>query len=55
MAKPVPSKVWSTSTLDDGLQHVAADSELARLQEEKERLELELQAHGIFGNNPRGL
>ena len=53
MAEPILSKMWSTSTLDAGAQHVALDSELARLEAAEEQLQLELQADGIFTNNSR--
>ena len=52
MAEPIPSKVWSTSTLDDGIIHVTMDLELAKLQEEEDRIQMELQADGMLASSP---
>ena len=35
--------MWSTATLDDGLNHMDTEAELAALEAEENRLELELQ------------
>ena len=43
MSDPVQSKVWSTSTLLAGFQHVGIEADLALLDAEERRLELELQ------------
>ena len=37
------SKAWSTGTLDSGIQCVNDEAQLADLEEEELRLELELQ------------
>ena len=43
MSGPVGSKMWSTATLDDGLNLMDTEAELAALEAEENRLELELQ------------
>ena len=43
MSDPVPSKVWSTSTLLNGVNHVSTDANVAELEAEEFRLEMELQ------------
>ena len=43
MSGTVRSGMWSTSTLEAGVTHVAADATIAHLEAEEERLQRELQ------------
>ena len=47
MSGPVASKAWSTRTLADGMVHVSNEAELAKLEEEETKLELELKDRGF--------
>ena len=40
---PVESKIWSTATLEAGALHVDNEQELARLTEEEDRLQREIE------------
>ena len=42
MSDPVASKVWSTSTLLHGVNHVVEDADVAELEAQEFRLEMEL-------------
>ena len=48
MSGPVQSHMWSTDTLDDGVDHVMADSELAQLNFEEQRLERLLKDYSFL-------
>ena len=43
MAASVPSKCWSTGTLEAGIQHVSHEADLAMLEAEELRIQRELE------------
>ena len=43
MEGPVPSKCWSSSTLEEGIAHVDAEAQMAALDAEELKIQQELE------------